>query len=135
MNLDDLPDDLCAWCGKPFVSKQYRQRFCSTKCNKAEWSHKKNEQIKEERRQARTDYVCPECGVTFTPSRVDAIFCCELHRARSRSRERYRREPEYRARLLAATKRYQARKRAEAKASHVPSHVPLASRGHMGGRV
>lgn len=135
MNLDDLPDDMCAWCGKPFVSKQYRQRFCCAKCNKAFYSRIKVEKQIEERRKARTGYVCPECGVTFTPTRADAIFCCELHRARSRSRERYRREPEFRARVLAATKRYQAQKRARAKASYVPSHVPLVSRGHMGGRV
>ena len=92
MKLDDLRDESCAWCGRPFEGKRYDQRFCCKTCKNAFHDRERNAARSEELRQARSGYVCPECGEPFDATRVNQIYCSK----RCKTREMLRR---YRARL------------------------------------
>jgi len=69
---------VCVACGKSFIGKRIRTRFCSRKCELKYGRDTCREQYRQENKSKHTDRVCPECGVVFNPdwSRgSDAIFC------------------------------------------------------------
>ncbi|GAB4352983.1 MAG: hypothetical protein Kow0026_10760 [Oricola sp.] len=68
MKLEDLPDEICEWCGSGFETNRPTQRFCCEECRNS---------AKEARRrhppEART---CPQCGGQFVTRRINQQKYC-----------------------------------------------------------
>lgn len=114
MRLEELQDGICENCREPYEQKRYDQRFCCRSCKRAFDDRERCEALKEGRREARSGYVCPECGETFDAAHTSAqIYCSKRCKTREMLR-RYRArlgEEEYRRRRREAKRRYKAKKR------------------------
>lgn len=114
MRLEDFRDETCAWCSKPFEGKSYVHRFCCRPCKRASDDYHRNRALSEAKREARSGYVCPECGSTFDAKfRAVQIYCSKRCKTREMLR-RYRArlgEEEYQARRLTQQRRYKAQNR------------------------
>ena len=87
MNLDDLPDDSCEWCGTELPPT--RPNYCSAWC-----AHKHRHAMEREaRREARAGRTCLGCGGAIPLwRRTSAIYCtpeCQRrHRHAAKSERR-----------------------------------------------
>lgn len=93
MNLDDIPDEICAWCGKGFEARRITQKYCCEACQRKSRSAFTTAVVSEEKRRARAGKTCKQCGATFDPKKSDAIYCgkrCQ-HRAEYERRKERRR--------------------------------------------
>jgi hypothetical protein len=58
MNLDEIPDDKCAWCASPFEAKQRTHAYCCRKCQKAA----SRDELEGWRARVREVLKCQDCG-------------------------------------------------------------------------
>jgi len=76
-----LIDLNCNFCSKKFLGRTY-QKYCSTKCQEANYYIR----IKERRQRRWREVICDNCGKIFLTTRLNAKRCSE------RCAEAYRRE-------------------------------------------
>lgn len=75
MNFDDLPDEICGWCGRGFTGIRYDQKYCCLECQHRSASAFKTAVAAEERRRARAGMVCERCGKPLDAGRSDVKWC------------------------------------------------------------
>lgn len=80
----------CLHCRKAFAKGMPRQRYCSSECQLQAKAERQAAKRKAERTVARKPRKCDYCGERFTPTRNDARFCCDSHRAMAYREERNR---------------------------------------------
>lgn len=87
LRLHETEDGVCKECGKPIASlpKKKKKRFCCDECRFKWWSkHREERTLK-----ATYNYICPECGKTFTAyGNSHRVYCSRDCSAKGRS-QRY----------------------------------------------
>lgn len=75
MRLEDLLDEVCAWCGKPFETNRASQKFCCGECRKQSqstfWAHVRAE----ERRKANAGRSCKVCKTDLNTTDGGRHYC------------------------------------------------------------
>jgi hypothetical protein len=93
----------CVICGRVYRARYDEQRACSPACGLE--VRKRNRPPGQPRRAGTPDRSCSECAATFTPRSNRQLTCgptCAEERSRKRAASRYRTDPEYHAKVLAA---------------------------------
>ncbi|RTL86445.1 MAG: hypothetical protein EKK29_09495 [Hyphomicrobiales bacterium] len=77
MKLDKLPDEICAWCAKPFEPTRASNVFCSRRCTSAEYYSLE----RMARAKQRAELKCVDCNAPITGAkRADKKFCAACKR-------------------------------------------------------
>lgn len=73
MNMDDLPDETCAWCGKGYDARHVWQKYCSEACRHASASAFRKQMVRTKLAKLR----CQHCGDLMpNAKKIDTKFCC-----------------------------------------------------------
>lgn len=92
MRLEDLPDEICGFCGRSFEAGRITQKYCSARCRKRAQRRFENGVRDEIHRRQRAALTCRRCGVPIAGAkRRDQKWCSATCRSRAWA-ERQRRE-------------------------------------------
>lgn len=75
--LDDLPDEFCGWCKKPFETHRTDQKFCCIECRIMSVETFRKAVRREENRRAAKGLTCRQCGTTFNGTRRTQFYCSD----------------------------------------------------------
>lgn len=73
-----MPILKCKWCGTEFVSRNWRQLYCSKNCKRL---------AQQRRTQMRYAVTCRYCGKTVEKSKAHSTFYCSEHCAKNAAAE------------------------------------------------
>ncbi len=71
----------CEYCGKKISQGSHVKKYCSPECQQQAKVDRQAAKRKAERQAALKPRKCEHCGEKFKPTRSDARFCCDSHRA------------------------------------------------------
>lgn len=77
VRLEDLPDEVCPWCGKPFETRRTDQKFCSVACQIESVETFRKIVRREENRRAASGLTCRQCGAKFDGTRRTQLYCSD----------------------------------------------------------
>jgi hypothetical protein len=75
VRLEDLIDETCGWCRKPYEQSRLSQKFCCAECRRASDIHFWTGIRKEERRRANSGKTCPSCRRVFDAAHGKQVYC------------------------------------------------------------
>jgi hypothetical protein len=94
--IDELSDEKCAWCAKPFTTTRTDKKYCCVECQQNAWAQK----ISQDAAAKRATLRCSWCGAPIIgATRKDAKYCS----LKCRGEAQYERRNGWRAELRVRT--------------------------------